>query len=80
MNTKGPITPPTKNKSYIHVMTDAINHFVVTVPKKSNNAKTAVNFVLHHIVKLGPPIFLVTDRGSKYINTDMPHLCTLIVF
>ena len=79
IGTKGPITPPSQNKSYIHVIVDAFSHFVVTVPIKSNNAKTAVNTLLHHwIIKLGPPIYLVTDRGSKFINTDMTHFCTLI--
>ena len=37
--------------------------------------KTLLN---HWIVKCGPPICLVTDRGSEYINTDMAHLCTLM--
>ena len=39
MDTKGPINPPSHNKSYIHVIIDAFSHFVVTVPIKSNNAK-----------------------------------------
>ena len=79
MDTKGPITPSSQNKSYIQVIVDAFSHFVVTVPDKSNNAKTAVKTLLHHwIVKFGPPINLVTDRGSEYINTDMGHLYTLM--
>ena len=78
MDTKGPITPSSQNKSYIHVFVDAFSHFV-TVPIKSNNAKPAVKTLLHHwIVKFGPPIYLVTDRGSEYINNDMAHICTLI--
>ena len=81
VDTKGPITPSSQNKSYIHVIVDAFSHFVVTVPIKSNNAKTAVKtLLLHRIVKFGPPIYLVTDRGSGYINTDMAHLCTLMGF
>ena len=79
MDTKSPITSSSRNKSYIHVIVDAFSHFVVTVPINSNNAKTAVKTLLHHwIVKFGPPNYLVTDRGSEYINTDMAHLCTLI--
>ena len=79
MDTKGPINPPSQHKSYIHVIVDALSHFVVTVPIKSNNAKTAVKTLLHHwITKYGPPIYLVTDRGSEYLNKDMAHLCTLI--
>ena len=66
MDTKGPINPPSPHKSYIHVIMDAYNHFVVTVPIKSNNAKTAVKTLLHHwITKFGPPIYVVIDRGSE---------------
>ena len=79
MDTKGPINPPSQNKSYNHVKIDALGHFVVTVPIKSNNAKTAVKSPLHHwIIKFGPSKYLVTDRGSEYINTDMAQHCTLM--
>ena len=79
MDTKGPINPPSHNKSYIHVIIDAFIHFVVTVPIKSNNAKTAIKTLLHHwIIKFGPPIYLVTDLGSEYVNKEMAHLCTLM--
>ena len=79
MATKGPITPSSQNKSYIHVIVDAFSHFVVTVPIKSSNAKIAVKTLLHPwIVKFGSLIYHVTDRGSEYFNTDMAHLCTLM--
>ena len=79
LDTKGPLNPPSQHKSYIHVIVDALSHFVVTVPIKSNNAKTAVKTLLHHwITKYGPPIYLVTDRGSEYGNKDKAHLCTLM--
>ena len=79
MDTKGPINPPSEHKSYIHVIFDAFGHFIVTVPIKSNNAKTAVKTLLHHwITNYGPPIYLVTGRGSEYTNKDMAHLCTVM--
>ena len=79
MDTKGPINPLSHNKSYIHVIIDAFSHFVVTVPIKSNNAKTAIKTLLHHwIIKFGPPIYVVTDRGSEYVNKEMAHLCTFM--
>ena len=79
MDTKGPKTPSSQNKFHVHVFVDAFSHFLVTVPIKSNNAKTTVKTLLHHwIVKFGPPIYLVIDRGSEYINTDMAHLCTFM--
>ena len=43
MDTKGPINPPSKQNSYIHVIVDAFSHFVVTVPVKQNNAQNAVH-------------------------------------
>ena len=79
MDTKGPINPPSQHKSYIHVIVDAFSHFIVTAPIKSNKAKTAVKTLLHHwITKYGPPIYLVTDRGSEYVNKEMAHLCSLM--
>ena len=79
MDTKGPINPPSHNKSYIHIIIDLFSHFVVTVPIKTNNAKTAIKTLLHHwIIKFGQPIYLVTDRGSEYVNKEMTHLCTLM--
>ena len=41
MDTEGPITTSSQNKSFIDVIVDDFSHFVVTVPIKSNNAKTA---------------------------------------
>ena len=79
LDTKRPINPPSHKKFYIHVKIDAFGHFVVTVPIKSYNAKTAIKTLLHHwIIKFGPPIYLVTDRGSEYVNKEMAHLCTLM--
>ena len=79
MDTKGPTNPPSHNKPYIHVTIDAFSDFVVTVPNKSNNAKTAVKTLLHQwIIKFGPPIYLVTDCGSEYVNKVIAHLCTLM--
>ena len=57
LDTKGPINPPSHNISYMHVIFDAFSHYVVTVPIKANNAKTATKSHLHHwIFKFGPPI------------------------
>ena len=77
IDTKGPINPPSNQNSYIHVIVDAFSHFVVTVPIKQNNAQNAVNSLLHHwITKFGPPVYLVTDRGTEYINSEFANLCT----
>ena len=77
MDTKGPINPPSNQNSYIHVIVDAFSHFVVTVPIKQNNAQNAVNSLLHQwITKFGPPVYLVTGRGSEYINSELANPCT----
>ena len=81
MDTKGPINPPSNQNSYIHVIVDAFSHFVVTVPVKQNNAQNAVNSLLHRwITKFGPLVYLVTDRGSEFINSELPNLCTTMGF
>ena len=74
METKGPNNPPSQHKSYIQPL---LATFLSQV--KSNNAKPAVKTLLHHwITKYDPPIYLVTNRGSEYVNKDMAHLCTLM--
>ena len=79
MDTKRSINASSHNKSYIHVIIDTVSHFVDTVPIKANNAKTAIKTRSHHwIIKFGPPKFLVTDRGSEYVNKVMATLCTLM--
>ena len=81
MDTKEPINPLSHNKTCIHVLIDAFIHFVVTVLIKSNNAKIAIKTLLHQSsIKFGPPIYLVTDQGSEYVNKEMAHLCTLMGF
>ena len=56
MDTKGPINPPSIQKSHIHVIVDAFSHFVVTIPITQNNAQNAVNSLLHHrgLINLDP--------------------------
>ena len=43
MDTKGPINPPSKQNSYIHVIVDAFSHFVVTIPILKMMLKTYSN-------------------------------------
>ena len=77
MDTKGPINPLSKQNSCIDVIVDAFSLFVVTVPVKQNNVQNAINSLLHYwITKFGPPIYLVTDRGSEYIISEFANFCT----
>ena len=80
MDTKGPINAPSQHKSYIHVIVDSFRHFVVTVPIKSNNAKTAVKTLLHHwITKYGPFILslIVAQNMLIKIWPSFVHLWVL---
>ena len=68
MDTKGPINPPSYNKSYIHVKIGAFSHFVVTVPIKANNAKTAKKFFYTiELLNLDEPftLLLIEDRNMS---------------
>ena len=54
-------------------------HFIITNPTPNINSKHAINTLLYHwITKFGPLQYLVTDRGTEYINPEMVHLCSLI--
>ena len=44
----------------------------MTVPIKANNPEKAKKTLSHHcIIRFRPPINLVTDRGSEYVNEEM---------
>ena len=78
MDTKGPISPSSQKNPYIFVIIDAFSHFVVTNPAPNITSKYAIQTLLHHwITKFGPSQYLVTDRGTEYIDQDMAHLCSL---
>ena len=80
IDTKGAINSPSHKKYCLHVVIDAFSHFVVTVPFKTNNAKTTIKTLLHHwIIKFGPPLYLVTDRGSIKKWHTFVHLWELDV-
>ena len=81
MDTKGPIFPTSNDNSNIFVIIDAFSHFIITNPIPNINSKHAIDtFLYHWITKFGHPQYLVTDRGTEYINQDMAHLCSLFHF
>ena len=63
MDTKGPINPPSHNKSYIHVIIDAFSHFVVKYPSNQITLKLQ-----------SKPFYTI---GS--LNLDHPYTLSLIV-
>ena len=80
LDTKRPINPPSHNKSYNHVIIGAFSHFVVTVPIKANNAKTAIKTLLHHwIIKLDHPYTLLLIEDHNMSIKKWPTLVHLWV-
>ena len=78
METKGPISSSSQGTFYIFVIIDTFSHFVVTNPAPLISSEYAIQTLLHHgITIFGPPQYLVTDRGTEYINKDMIHFCSL---
>ena len=78
MDTKGPISPSSQGNSYNLVMIDAFSHFVVTNPAPQISSNYATQTLLHRwITKFGPSQYLVTDRGTEYVNQGMTLLCSL---
>ena len=52
---------------------------VILLLQYPSNPITAIKTLLHHwIIKFGPLIYLVTDRGSEYVYKEMAHLCTIM--
>ena len=81
MDTKRPISPSSQGNFYTFVIIDAFSHFVVTKHAPQIPSKYAIQTLPNHwLTKFGPPPYLVTDRGTKYSNQDMTHLCSLINF
>ena len=47
-------------------------------PASYSSSKYGLQTLLNHWNnKFGPPQYLVSDRGTEYINQDMTHLCSL---
>ena len=78
MDTKGPISPTSNGNSYIFVSIEAFSHFIIINPTRNINSKHAIHTLLYHwVTKVGLPQYLVTDRGTEYINQDMAHEISL---
>ena len=78
MNTKGPTSPTSYGNNYNFVIIDAFTHFIITNPTRNVTSKHAINTLLYHwITNFGPAQYLLTDRGTEYINQDIAHLRSL---
>ena len=79
MDTRGYIAPSSHGNSYLLLIIDVFGHFVVTNPVPHISTNYAIQTLLHNWnTKIGPPQYLVTDRGTEYIIQDMaPHLSFL---
>ena len=56
MDTKGTISTPSQQNTYIHVIVGAFSHFVVTVPVKKTKLKTlAIHYYIIVLLNLDIP-------------------------
>ena len=67
MDTKGPINPLSAHKSNIHVIVDALSHFIVTVPIKSTTLK--LQSKLYYTIGLPNMVHLYTLLQTVDLNT-----------
>ena len=76
------ILPHQKHDSHPILADYGTDQFSIRINDKGNDIIVkplqSFSFKHHWIIKFGPPIYLVTDRGSEYVNKEMAHLCTLM--
>jgi len=73
----GPISPISPNgNNCICVMTDYFTKFVTAVALPDQTAQTTADCVYKNIVLMhGPPLALVSDRGSNFTSKLMRYFC-----
>ena len=79
MDTKGPLNPASEGIYHKYVIFELFSKYNITVPTPKNKAQYAINALVHHwVLRLGPPRYLITDRGSEYPSSETSNCCTLI--
>jgi len=75
---KGPINPPSNGYKYILVIVDTFSRYIQAMPTKDCSSKTAIEYLLAYIYiyRFGIPNYIVSDRGSHFLNKDFMHTCT----
>jgi len=73
----GPITPVTKGRRnrYILLATCYLTKLVEARPTAKDDAKTVASFLYEQIFcRYGPPLELVSDRGTHFLNATIKEL------
>ena len=50
----------------------------INSPSLTHSSQIILFYDNSFFIKFGPHIYLVTDRGSEYVNKEIAHLCTLM--
>ena len=76
IDTIGPINSTLEGNNYFFVKVDAFSQYVTIMCAPKNNAYYAFTTLSEHwFMKFGLPEEIRSDNGSKYINTELTHLC-----
>ena len=74
IDAKGPINPPSEGNQFIFLIVDAFSHFVTLICEPKKNAHYAFTALFEHL-KFGLPEEIRSDKGSKYVITELTHHC-----
>ena len=76
MDLVGPLRASSAGHLYILVCVDVFTRWPITVALKSNTAEEVALAIFRNILTdLSFPEFILTDRGSEFINAGLRHLC-----
>ena len=71
---KGPLTPASHSCTYCLVCIDAFSNWIQVFPAKKQDGATTIRlFQKEWIFKFGIPQFIVTDRGTEFMNHEFIH-------
>ncbi|CAM6104288.1 unnamed protein product [Calypogeia fissa] len=73
----GPITPvmPSRRSRYVLLATDYATKWVEARATKKDDAQTTTRFMFEQIfIRFGPPLELVSDRGTHFLNKTVQQL------
>jgi hypothetical protein len=72
----GPLPPTRRGYEYIMVCQDAFSKWTEMIPIKNNRTIDVVESFMNTIViRYGPPLKILTDRGSQFTSTLYAKMC-----
>lgn len=78
MDVVGPVPKSEFGEEYILVMQDLLTRWVELAPLRRADAATMIDkFITYWVLRYGPPVRLLTDRGSIFTGEAMREYCKL---